>query len=44
MKYIIGCDAHKRISQMAVIEEQSKTLQQMRVDHKPGAIYDFLAM
>ena len=44
MKYIIGCDAHKRFSQMAVFEEQSKTLQQKRVDHKPGAIYDFLAM
>jgi transposase len=42
MNYIIGCDAHKRFSQFAVYEAQSMTLQQVRVDHKPGAIRDFL--
>jgi transposase len=43
VNYIIGCDAHKRFSQIAVFEEQSKTIQQVRVDNKPGALRDFLA-
>lgn len=43
VNYIIGCDAHKRFSQFAVFEEQNKTIQQMRVEHNPGAICDFLA-
>jgi transposase len=43
MNDIIGCDAYKHFSQFAVYDMQSKTYQQVRVDHQPGAIRDFLA-
>lgn len=43
MNYIIGCDAHKHYSQFAVGEEQGQKFKQVRVEHEPGAIRDFLA-
>jgi len=43
MNYIIGCDAHKHYSQFAVYEKKSKKIKQVRVNHEPGAIRDFLA-
>jgi transposase len=42
MNYIIGCDAHKRYSQFAVCEKQSQKFKQVRVEHEPGAIRNFL--
>jgi len=40
--YRIGCDAHKRYSQFAVLDQDGQLRQQTRVDHEPGAIQAFL--
>ncbi len=40
--YKIGCDAHRRFSQFAVLDADGQFLQQIRVNHTPGAIRDFL--
>jgi hypothetical protein len=40
--YKIGCDAHKRYSQFAILDHEGRFLQQVRVNHIPGAIRDFL--
>ncbi len=40
--YRIGCDAHKRYSHFAVLDEAGQLLRQVRVDHEPGAIQAFL--
>lgn len=41
--YTIGCDAHKRFSMFAVMGANGKVQQQVRIDHEPGAIQDFLS-
>jgi hypothetical protein len=38
MDYIVGCDAHRHFSQIAIYEDESNKLKQVRVDHQPGAI------
>lgn len=43
MNYIIGCDAHKHFSQFAIYEEKGKEVKQVRVEHEPGAIRNFLS-
>jgi transposase len=40
--YKIGCDAHRRYSQFAILDHEGHFLQQVRVNHMPGAIRDFL--
>lgn len=40
--YKIGCDAHRRYSQFAILDHEGHFLQQVRVNHLPGAIRDFL--
>jgi len=40
--YKIGCDAHRRYSQFAILDHEGRFLQQVRVNHTPGAIRDFL--
>lgn len=40
--YRVGCDAHKRYSQFAVLDQDGQLRQQTRVDHEPGAIQGFL--
>ncbi len=40
--YRVGCDAHKRYSQFAVLDQGGRLLAQHRVDHQPGAIRTFL--
>jgi transposase len=43
MKYNIGCDAHKRYSQFAVLDADGKLCHQARVEHARGAIQGFLS-
>jgi transposase len=43
MKQIIGCDAHRRYSIFAIFDTSTLSLQQVRVNHQPGAIKDFLS-
>jgi len=38
----VGCDAHRRYSQFAVLDQDGQLRQQTRVDHEPGAIRAFL--
>jgi transposase len=38
----VGCDAHKRYSQFAVLDQDGQLRQQTRFDHEPGAIQGFL--
>jgi transposase len=40
--YRVGCDAHRRYSQFAVLDQDGQLCQQTRVDHEPGAIQAFL--
>jgi len=40
--YRVGCDAHRRYSQFAVLDRDGRLSQQIRVDHEPGAIQAFL--
>lgn len=40
--YKIGCDAHRRFSQFAVLDADGLLLQQVRINHTPGSIRDFL--
>lgn len=40
--YRVGCDAHRRYSQFAVLDQEGQLRQQSRVDHGPGAIQAFL--
>jgi len=42
MKYFIGCDAHKRYSQLAAMDEAGHVRQQVKVMHTKGAICQFL--
>lgn len=41
--YKIGCDAHRRFSQFAVLDAQGQFLEQVRINHEPGAIRIFLS-
>lgn len=41
--YTIGCDAHKYYSMFAVLNENGKMITEIRVNHQPGAIHDFLS-
>ena len=41
--YRIGCDAHKRYSIFAVIDDQGTLREEQRIDHTPGAIRDYLS-
>jgi transposase len=41
--YKIGCDAHRRFSQFAVLDDQGQFLEQVRINHEPGAIRIFLS-
>jgi transposase len=40
--YKIGCDAHRRFSQFAVLDADGQFLHQVRVNHTPGSIHDFI--
>jgi transposase len=40
--YSVGCDAHRRYSQFAVLDQDGQLRQQTRVDHELGAIQAFL--
>jgi len=41
--YKIGCDAHRRFSQFAILDADGQFIEQVRVNHEPGAIRTFLA-
>ncbi len=41
--YRIGCDAHKRYSQLEVQDDRGQVVRQARVSHEPGAIQAFFA-
>jgi transposase len=41
--YKIGCDAHRRFSQLAILNADGQFLEQVRVNHEPGAIRKFLS-
>jgi transposase len=43
MNPIIGCDAHRRYSLFAVLDTTTLSVEQVRVNHQPGAIKEFLA-
>jgi transposase len=40
--YKIGCDAHRRYSQFAILDADGQFLEQVRINHEPGAIRNFL--
>jgi transposase len=39
----VGCDAHKRYSQLEVQDPKGKVLNRVRIDHAPGAISSFFS-
>ena len=39
--YRIGCDAHRRFSQFAILGSDGQFLEQTWVNHEPGAIREF---
>jgi hypothetical protein len=41
--YKIGCDAHRRFSQLAILDGDGQFLKQARVNHEPDAIRNFLS-
>jgi len=43
MNPIIGCDAHRRYSVFAVFDTSTLSVEQVRVNHQPGAIKEFLS-
>jgi len=43
MNTIIGCDAHRRYSIFAVFDTSTLSVEQVRVNHQPGAIKQFLS-
>jgi transposase len=43
MNTIIGCDAHRRYSLFAVLDTSTLAVDQTRVNHQPGAIFEFLS-
>jgi len=40
--YRVGCDAHRRYSQFAVLDQDGQLCEQTRVDHERGSIQGFL--
>jgi transposase len=40
--YTVGCDAHKHYSLFTVLDSQAHVIERTRVDHRPGAVRDFL--
>jgi len=40
--YRVGCDAHRRYSQLAILDQDGQLCHQSRVDHQPGAIQAYL--
>lgn len=40
--YGVGCDAHRRCCQFAILDRHGLLRQQTRVDHEPGTIQAFL--
>ena len=43
MTYYIGCDAHKHYSLFAVLDDKGQLHQQIRINHAPSAIKDYLS-
>jgi transposase len=43
MTYYIGCDAHKHYSLFAVLDDEGQLHQQIRVNHAPSVIKDYLS-
>jgi transposase len=43
MNPIIGCDAHRRYSLFVVLDTNTLSVTQTRVNHRPGAILEFLS-
>ena len=43
MTYYIGCDAHKHYSMFAVLDDEGQLHQQIRINHAPKAIKDYLS-
>jgi hypothetical protein len=43
MNPIIGCDAYNRYSVFAVFDTSTLSVEQVRVNHQPGAIKEFLS-
>ena len=43
MNPITGCDAHRRYSVFAVFDTSTLSVEQVRVNHQPGAIKEFLS-
>jgi transposase len=41
--YRVGCDAHKHYSLFAVLDDRGKLQEEQRVNHKPGAIQEYLS-
>ncbi len=41
--YTIGCDAHKRYSQITVLDSRARVYMRARVEHTPGAIKEYMA-
>ena len=41
--YTVGCDAHKRYSLSTVLDPHGESVERIRVDHRRGAIGDFLS-
>jgi len=39
--YRVGCDAHKRYSQFAILDQAGNLCTHARVDHEPGAVRAF---
>ena len=43
MTYYIGCDAHKHFSTFAVLDDEGHLQEQIRINHTPGAIKNYLS-
>jgi len=41
--YTIGCDAHKRYSQISVMDSHARVCKRTRIEHTPGAVQKYLA-
>jgi len=41
--YTIGCDAHKRYSQISVMDSCARISKRVRIEHEPGALREYLA-
>jgi hypothetical protein len=41
--YRVGCDAHKYYSLFTVLDDRGNLQEEQRVNHRPGAIRDYLS-